>query len=59
MPPEGVVVLGGSVTGSGLSRVELGQCALRNSLQHFFGEDSEQLPTNVQRLEHSSVVIGT
>lgn len=42
-----------------VSRVKFAQGALRDSLQHFFGEDSKQLPANVQSLINSSVFIGT
>lgn len=43
----------------GVSRVEFAQGALRDPLQHFFGEDSEQLPTNVQSLVDSAIFIRT
>lgn len=43
--------------GGGLAGVELGQRALRDPLQHLFGEDSQQLPADVQRLVHRPVVI--
>lgn len=42
-----------------VSRVKLAQGALRDSLQHFFGEDSEQLPANVQSLKDSAVFVRT
>jgi hypothetical protein len=42
-----------------VSRVKFAQGALRDSLQHLFGEDSEQLPANVQSLVDSAVFIGT
>lgn len=47
----------GLVPGSGLAGVELGQGALRDPLQHLFGEDSQQLPADVQGLIHRPVVI--
>lgn len=42
---------------AGISRVELGQGAGRDTLEHLFGEDAEELPANVQRLEHGTVLI--
>lgn len=42
-----------------VSRVKFTQGALRDPLQHFFGEDSEQLPANVQSLINSAVFIRT
>lgn len=49
--------LGGAMTCSRLSRVKLGQRALWDSLQHLFGEDTQQLPANIQSLENRAVVI--
>ena len=43
----------------GFSGVKLGQGALRDPLQHLFGEDPHQLPSDVQSLEHASVLVGT
>lgn len=43
----------------GVPRVEFAQGALRDSLQHFFGENSEQLPANVQSLKDSAVFVRT
>lgn len=43
----------------GVSRVEFAQGALRDPLQHFFGEDSEQLPANVQSLVDSAIFVRT
>ena len=43
----------------GVTGVELGQGALRNPLQHLFGEDSHQLPADVQGLVHAPVLVGT
>lgn len=48
-----------SVTARGLSGIKLRQGTLRNSLQHLLGEDSEQLPADVQGLVHGPVVIWT
>ena len=42
---------------AGLSRIELSQSRLWNTFQHFFGEYSEELPTDVQRLKNCSVLI--
>jgi len=44
------LIIGGSTTRgcSTLARIELRQCVRRNSLEHFLGEDSEQLPSNVK-----------
>ncbi len=38
-------------------RVELGQSRGRNSLQHLLGEDPEELPADVERLEHRPVLV--
>lgn len=43
----------------GFSGVELGQGALRDPLQHLFGEDPHQLPSDVQGLKHAPVLVGT
>lgn len=43
---------------SGLAWVELSQRALRDPLQHFFGENSQQLPADIQSLKHRPVIIG-
>lgn len=43
----------------GFSGVKLGQGALRDPLQHLFGEDPHQLPADVQSLEHAPVLVGT
>lgn len=37
--------------------VELVDHALRDALQHLLGEDAQQLPTQVQRLEHRAVLV--
>ncbi|VCW98510.1 unnamed protein product [Gulo gulo] len=42
-----------------VSWVKFTQGALRDPLQHLFGEDSEQLPANVQSLIDSAVFIRT
>lgn len=47
------------VAAAGLPGVKLRQGALRNSLQHFLGEDPEQLPADVQSLVHGPVVVWT
>lgn len=41
-----------------LAGVELINHALRDALQHLFGEDAQQLPAQVQRLEHRAVLVG-
>lgn len=41
----------------GISWVELCQCAGGNPLQHLFGEDPEQLPTDIQRLEDGPILV--
>lgn len=46
------------VAAGGLSGVELGQGALGNPLQHLLGEDSQELPANVQGFVHRPVVVG-
>lgn len=51
--------MSGSVAGGGLPGVELSQSALRNPLQHLFGENSQQLPADVQGLKHRPVVVRT
>lgn len=51
--------LGGSMACGGLSGVKLGQRALRDSLQHLFGENTQQLPADIQSLKHCAVVIST
>lgn len=43
----------------GFAGVELSQGALRNPLQHLFGEDPHELPSNVQGLKHAPVLVGT
>lgn len=53
------IVGSGSVAHGGLSRVKLGQSALRNPLEHLFGENTQQLPTDVQSLEDRPVVVRT
>lgn len=40
-----------------LSGVKLGQGALRDPLQHLFGEDPHELPADVQGLKDASVLI--
>lgn len=42
----------------GIPRVELGQRALGDPLEHLLGEDPEQLPADVQGLEHRAVLVG-
>jgi hypothetical protein len=42
---------------SRVSGVELGEHVGRNSLQHLLGEDTQQLPANVQRLEDGTVLV--
>lgn len=43
----------------GIPRVKLSQGALGDPLEHLLGEDPEQLPTDVQGLEHRAVLVGT
>lgn len=42
-----------------ISWVELGERSGRDTLQHFFGEDTEELPANIQRFKHGTVFIIT
>lgn len=42
----------------GIPRVELSQGALGDPLEHLLGEDPEQLPADVQGLEHRAVLVG-
>lgn len=42
-----------------ISWVELGERSGRDTLQHFFGEDTEELPANIQRFKHGTVFIVT
>ena len=42
-----------------LAGVEFIDDALRNALQHFLGKDAQQLPAQVQRLEHRAFLVGT
>lgn len=42
-----------------VSRVELGEDGGRDTLQHLLGEDTEQLPADVQGLEHGAVLVAT
>ena len=42
-----------------LSRVELGDGAGGDSLEHLLGEDPQQLPADVERLEHGAVLVVT
>lgn len=37
--------------------VELGQSLGGNTLQHFLGENSQQLPANIERLKYRSVLV--
>lgn len=46
------------VAAGGLSGVEFGQGALGDPFQHLLGEDSQQLPANVESLIHRPVVVG-
>ncbi len=41
----------------GVPWVVLGQNVGRDTLQHLLGEDSKQLPANVERLENSAILI--
>ena len=43
----------------GVPRVELSQGRGRDPLQHLLGEDTEQLPADVQGLEDSAVLVVT
>lgn len=42
-----------------LAGVELVRHALRDALQHLFGEDAQQFPAQVQRLKHGAVLVRT
>lgn len=44
---------------TGISWVELCENRSRNTLEHFLGEDTEQLPADVQRLEDGTVLVVT
>lgn len=48
---------GASVTGGGLPGVKLCQGALGNPLEHLFGEDTQQLPADVQGFIYCPVVV--
>ncbi len=48
-----------SVTGGRLPGVKLSQRALRDPLQHLFGENPHELPADVQSFKHTPVLIGT
>eukprot|EP00050_Salpingoeca_kvevrii_P005899 m.286285 g.286285 ORF g.286285 m.286285 type:complete len:410 (+) comp11542_c0_seq1:188-1417(+) len=40
-----------------LARIELGERLVVDALEHLLGEEAEQLPANVERLEHGAVLI--
>jgi hypothetical protein len=42
-----------------ISGVELGQDGGWNTFQHLFREDTQQLPSDVQGLEHGAVLVVT
>lgn len=42
-----------------ISWIELGQDRSWNSLEHLFREDTQQLPSDVQRLEYGTVLVVT
>lgn len=42
-----------------LAGVKLVRHALRDALQHLFGEDAQQFPAQVQRLEHGAILVRT
>jgi len=42
---------------SRISRIEFCESAGWDSLKHFFGEDSQKLPANIQRLEDRAVFV--
>ena len=42
---------------AGVSRVELGEDRRRYAFQHLLGEDAQQLPPDVQRLEDGPVLV--
>lgn len=44
---------------AGVTRVELGQDGSWNTFEHLLGEDTEELPTNVEGLEHCTVLVVT
>ena len=39
--------------------IELGECTGGDSLQHLLGEDTKQLPADVERLEDSTIFVGS
>jgi len=39
--------------------IVLGKPVMRDSLQHLFGENSQQLPANVERLKDGTVLVRT
>lgn len=49
----------GARSAFGFSGVKLSQGALRDPLQHLFGEDPHELPADVQSLKHAPVLVGT
>lgn len=44
---------------AGVARVELGEDGGGDTLQHLLREDTEQLPADVQGLEHCAVLVVT
>ena len=42
---------------AGVAWVELGQSAGRDALEHLLGEDTQQLPADVERLEDGAVLV--
>lgn len=47
----------GLVSSSSSSWVEFVKGRFRDTFQHLTGEDSEQLPTNVERVEHCPILV--
>ena len=42
---------------TGIARIEFGQHTGGNTFQHFFGENTQQLPADIKRLEDSTVFV--
>ena len=43
--------------GGGRARIELGEDALRYTLEHFLGENAQQAPADLERLEYGAVLV--
>uniref|UniRef100_A0A182QVN8 Uncharacterized protein n=1 Tax=Anopheles farauti TaxID=69004 RepID=A0A182QVN8_9DIPT len=57
--PRGTRTFGGEHSGlvARVARVELGQDRGRDTLEHLLREDTQQLPADVERLEHGTVLV--